>query len=130
MGSKRNQFIVLMLSVIIKRTMEMWVVIKFISMFPPCRYREVVDHNATSGNDRKTMEMMEEMRQVYGYKANVEPTVLASTSKRPRSAAAASSEDETDGGGSDQVQFGEEKNSTDNVIDEPPRMEAWQAPQN
>jgi hypothetical protein len=55
------------------------------------RYRDVVDHNNISGNDRKTCPFFEELSDIYGYRPNVNPVSTLSTmestadnNKRPR----------------------------------------------
>lgn len=37
------------------------------------KYRDTVDHNSTSGSDRKTCSYYSELSQIYGYKPNVNP---------------------------------------------------------
>ena len=43
-------------------------------------YRKVIDHNNTSGSDRIECEYFKEMRHIYGYKPNVQPIAIASSS--------------------------------------------------
>jgi len=43
------------------------------------RYREVIDHNNTSGNDKKTYPFYDELSDIYGYRPNVNPAATTSS---------------------------------------------------
>ena len=68
------------------------------------RFRDTYDHNSISGNSRKTCPFYEELSDLYGYKANVRPVALASSSKRPAPEAAASASGQSSSEESEEAQ--------------------------
>lgn len=48
------------------------------------RYRDVIDHNNTSGNSKKTCAYFNEISDIYGYKPNVNPIMISSSLQDPK----------------------------------------------